>query len=325
MQSEVLDSTFLGKSFTKLDGASFIKRKLEVTLFDNKKKAVFLTILAGFLWGTSFPAIKIGLSYMDPYSFVFLRFLVASISMLFVLSISHNSNLNFGRKRLVLFLGIVNGAAYLLEYAGMLSTSASKSSLLINLSIIWVALLSPFLLKERLGYRKVIGVLVSLLGVFLMTTNLDFASLSKGSFFGDVLVLSAGVSWTFFMLYNKPLTNENTSLTKPMTLLLLFTLLPLFPAFLFSMGSVVSLGFEAWLIIFYTAILCWVVPYYLWLKGLKHLSPVTSAVVLLTEIIVAVLISALFLGEVLTVVSGIGAFLIIAAIMLVSLKSQGKN
>ena len=286
--------------------------------WNKKKTAVAITILAGFLWGTSFPAIKIGLLYMDPYTFVFLRFLVASIAMLFVLSASGQFNLNFSKKRLVLLLGITNGVAYLLEYVGMVFTSASKSSLLINLSIIWVALLCPLLLKEHLGGKKAAGVAVSLLGVFLMTTNLDFASLGQGSVLGDGLVIGAGVAWAFFMLYNKPLASDSKNLVQPMTLLLLCTLLPLLPVALFSFGSVTSLGLEAWLIILYTAILCWVVPYYLWLKGLKELSPVTSAVVLLTEIVVAVAISTFALGEVFTVISGVGAILIVIAILLVS-------
>ena len=277
-----------------------------------------MTILAGFLWGTSFPAIKVGLQYMDAYTFVFLRFLTASLAMLFASVVTRNLNLNFSHKRLILFLGVTNGVAYLLEYVGMVFTSASKSSLLINLSIIWVALLCPLLLKERLGGKKAVGVGVSLLGVFLMTTNLDFGSLGQGSLFGDVLVIGAGVGWAFFMLYNKPLASDSRNLVQPMTLLLLCTLLPLLPAAVLSFGSVVFLGLEAWLIIFYTAILCWVAPYFLWLKGLKHLSPVTSAVVLLTEIIVAVGIASLALGEVFTVVSGLGAVLIVLAILLVS-------
>jgi drug/metabolite transporter (DMT)-like permease len=54
------------------------------------------------------------------------------------------------------------------------------------------------------------------------------------------------------------------------------------------------------------------------LKGLKHISPVTSSIVLLTEIIVAVTISTILLGEVLVFVSGIGACFIVIAILLVS-------
>jgi drug/metabolite transporter (DMT)-like permease len=60
------------------------------------------------------------------------------------------------------------------------------------------------------------------------------------------------------------------------------------------------------------------VPYYFWLKGLEDLSPVTSAIVLLTEIVVAVTISTLFLGEAFTLISGVGAILVVIAILIVS-------
>ena len=96
-------------------------------LASNKSKAVLLTVVAGFLWGTSFPAIKIGLQYMDAYTFVFLRFLVASIVMLSVMLLTKNFSFSFSKKRLVLLLGLVNGVAYLLEYVGMGFTTASKS------------------------------------------------------------------------------------------------------------------------------------------------------------------------------------------------------
>ena len=279
---------------------------------------MLLTILAGFLWGTSFPAIKIGLQYMDAYTFVFLRFLVASIVMLSVMLLTKNFSFSFSKKRLVLFLGVVNGVAYLLEYVGMVFTSASKSSLFINLSAVWVALLCPLLLREHLGGRKAVGVVVSVLGVFLMTTNLSFSSLSQGTIVGDALVIGAGVAWAFFMVYNKPLVSSVKSLVQPMTLLLLFTLLPLLSTGFFSFGTFGSLPLGAWVAIFYTAVFCWVIPYYLWLKGLRYLSPATSAVVLLTEIIVAVVISTLALGETFTVISAVGAVIIILAILLVS-------
>jgi drug/metabolite transporter (DMT)-like permease len=287
-------------------------------LAGDRKKALLLTVLAGFLWGTSFPVIKIGLRYMDAYTFVFLRFLVASLVMLSVLLLTKNFNFKFNKKRLILFLGVANGLAYLMQYIGMVFTTASKSSLFINLSAVWVALLSPMVLKEHLGSKKILGVMVSLFGVLLMTTNLDFSSLSQGALMGDLLVIGAGVTWAFFMVYNKPLVKESSNIVQSMAWLLFFTLLPLLLPASLSAGTFGSLPFDAWLAIFYTAIFCWVIPYYLWLKGLKHISPVTSSVVLLTEVIVAVAIATLTLGEVLTVVSGVGAIFIIIAILIVS-------
>ena len=283
-----------------------------------KRKAVLFTVVAGFLWGTSFPAIKVGLQYMDAYTFVFLRFLVASLAMLSVMLLTRNASFNFKKKRLILFLGVINGVAYLLQYVGMLETPAFASSLFVNLSVVWVALLSPVLLKERLGSRKVAGVLVSLVGVVLMTTNLDFASLGTVDVLGNFLVISAGIVWAVFIIYNKPLVGESNNLVKSTTWLLLFTMIPLLPTAAFSVEKFFVLPLDAWLAIVYTAVLCWVIPYYIWLKGLKHISPVTSSVVLLTEIIVAVAISTIFLGELLTIISAIGSIFIIIAIILVA-------
>ncbi len=86
--------------------------------------------------GNSFPAIKIGLQFVDPYTFVFMRFLIATIALsLLMMLTQRKSRYKSSGKRLILFLGIINGAAYLLQYIGMaelplpnlhyLSTSAS--------------------------------------------------------------------------------------------------------------------------------------------------------------------------------------------------------
>lgn len=162
---------------------------------DIKKKAVLLTVLVGFMWGTSFPAIKIGLQYMDAYTFVILRFLVASLTMLAIMLLTRNFSLSFNKKRLILSLGLVNGAAYLLQYVGMVNASAAASSLYVNLTVIWVALLSPVTLKERIGGKKMVGVLVSLIGIMLMTTNLDFASLATATTLSGFLIIGAGFLW----------------------------------------------------------------------------------------------------------------------------------
>jgi drug/metabolite transporter (DMT)-like permease len=285
-------------------------------VLDTRKKAILMTVAAGFLWGTSFPAIKIGFQYTDEYTFVFLRFLVASLVMLVVALLTKRLSLKFPNKRLILVLGVTNGIAYLLQYVGMVTVSASASSLFVNLSVVWVAVLTPLVFRERLGLKKALGVMVSLVGVVFMTTNLNFASLTQGAVVSDLLVILAGIMWAVFIVYNKPLVNDDT--IKVVTWLLLFTLLPLLPIAPFTVGAFISLPLEAWLAVLYTAILCWVVPYYLWLKGLKHISPVTSSIVLLTEIVVSVTISTLFLGEAFTLISGVGAIFVVIAILIVS-------
>ena len=88
-------------------------------LLSEKGKAVFITILAGVLWGTSFPIIKIGLSTIDPFAFVFWRFLVSSVTLVVVMMFLGKLQLNAANGKLLVLLGIANGAGYLLQYGAM--------------------------------------------------------------------------------------------------------------------------------------------------------------------------------------------------------------
>ena len=294
-------------------------KNLPNQLLSQKSKAVFLTILAGALWGTSFPIIKIGLAYTDPFAFLFWRFLVSSISLVVIMVLLRKLEFKVGDTKLLVFLGIANGAGYLLQYVGMNYTTAAKAALFINLSAMWVALLSPKLLGERFSKIKILGIFFGLVGIVFVSTNLDFSSLMGGQIAGDVMLVTSGVAWAVFMVYNKRLLMNSTSATfQSMTWVLVFTMLSILP-FSFLAGSrFFALSESAWLAVFYTAIVCWVVPYYLWLEGLKHLSASTSTVLLLSEIVIAVLLSILVLKEPVTIFSTIGALLIIIAIALVS-------
>jgi drug/metabolite transporter (DMT)-like permease len=155
---------------------------------------------------------------------------------------------------------------------------------------------------------------------------LDFLSLGQGQLAGDMLLIVSGFAWALFMIYNKKLVINSTMATfQSMTWVLIFTLLSIVPFTVLSGPGFFDLSGWAWLAIVYTAIVCWVLPYYLWLEGLKHLSASTSTVLLLSEIVVAVVGSVIVLKEPLTVFSTVGALLIVIAITLVSLRDKTKT
>jgi drug/metabolite transporter (DMT)-like permease len=298
---------------------------LQKTIISRNQKAILLTIIAGILWGTSFPAIKIGLEYVDAITFVFLRFLIASIVMIIAVVASGNFELKISNKKLIIFLGLTNGVAYLLQYVGMNYTTAAKASLFVNLTTIWVVLISPKAIGEHFGKIKTLGIISGLIGLFLVTTNLNLEIMSEGQLLGDLIVILAGIVWAFFIVYNKILVDKEKGLIQSIIWILPITLIPTIPFVLVSSSSIFQISIEGWLAIFYTAIFCWVIPYYLWLKGLKYISASTSTILLLTEILVATTISVILLEEIITAVTGIGAIFIIAALLLVSKQSNNKN
>ena len=286
---------------------------------NKNRKAILLTIIAATLWGTSFPAIKIGLQYVNETLFVFLRFFIALIVTIIVLILTKKLRFELKKdKKLIVFIGLSNGIAYLLQYFGMNFTSAAKSSLFINLTAIWVALLSIFLINERLNRKKNLAVILGVLGVLLVTTNLNFVILNVEQLFGDLVVISAGIVWAFFIIYNKILMTKRSDTLHVGVWILAITLLPMIPFVLFSINNLFAIPILGWLAIMYTAIFCWIIPYYLWLEGLKHISASNSTILLLTEILVATLIGVFLLNELITFVMGIGFLLILMALFLVS-------
>ena len=295
-------------------------------MLSNKAKAIFFTLLAGALWGTSFPIIKIGLETIDPFTFVFWRFLVSALTLVAVMLALRKLDFRVQNKKLLVFLGIANATGYLLQYVAMNYTTAAKAALFINLSAIWVALLSPKLLGETFSRKKIIGVLVGLMGIVFVSTNLNFSALGEGQMVADLMLIASGLTWAIFMIYNKKLVMNSTSATfQSMTWVLLLTFLSIAPFALLAGPGFFQLSGWAWIAIVWTAIVCWVLPYYLWLEGLKHLSASVSTVLLLSEIVVAVILSIVVLKEPITIFSTIGAFFIIIAIALVSVKDKKIN
>jgi drug/metabolite transporter (DMT)-like permease len=138
-----------------------------------RKGAVIATIAAGLLWGSSFVVVKIGLSDLNPYWFVFLRFSTAALVALVAASLAKKGRetLRLLRHPLVLWLGVTNAAGFVLQFRGQTLTTAGKAALLVNANTIFVAVASWFVLHERLGRAKTLGVAVGMAGVCLVTTG----------------------------------------------------------------------------------------------------------------------------------------------------------
>jgi drug/metabolite transporter (DMT)-like permease len=150
--------------------------------------------------------------------------------------------------------------------------------------------------------------------------------MGEGQLVADLMLIISGLTWAFFMVYNKKLVMNSTSATfQSMTWVLVLTFFSIVPFTVLSGPSFFELSGWAWLAIVWTAIVCWVLPYYLWLEGLKHLSASVSTVLLLSEIVVAVILSIVILKEPITIFSTVGTFFIVIAIALVSVQDKKVN
>jgi drug/metabolite transporter (DMT)-like permease len=294
------------------------------------RRGTLLVLSTAFLWGTTFPATRFGLEdgNLEPYSFLYYRFAVATLALLaYALPARRVDWSMFADWRLV-GLGLINALGYLLQYAAQDRTTASKTSLLVNVNVLITAILAYYLLRERLAASTGVGAVLGVLGVFLLTSNGDLASLrfSNSEFVGDLMAFGTGMCWTVYILTMKHYFTKHphSDVIAVTVVLFVTTLFVLFPIALFTegleyRGNLEGLGAIAYLSVFPTVVALWAYQ-----VGLKTTSAAVSSVLLLFETVVAVALSVMFLSERMTGWTGVGAALTLVATYLVS-KAPGPD
>ena len=289
--------------------------------------ALIQTTMAAALWGTSFPAVSLGLeSGLDPRTFVFLRFALAAPIMIVAAWSLGRTVLPLLRVRAVWIIGALNAVGFLCQFIGQQYTTASVAALLVNMSVVFAAAGSAIFLGEKLGGLKVAGVVLAVIGTLLIITNGDLYANSAASVAGDGLYLVAAAAGAGYILYAKKKTDQVG--WDPVALaacVVIVTAILVLPAAV-TAGSGVAIGEASLAAIAYTAMFNTAIPFVLYQQGLRHLTASSSAVVLMLGIVVAVLISVAFLGETLTPFAWVGALAVLVSIVLVSgVEIRGKT
>jgi len=280
-----------------------------------------LLILSSILWGSSFVSIKIGLEYLDPYNFAFLR-LASAASILLAIQVARR-RFRFGvlKQGSAWLLGLLNCVGFLLQYLGLLFTTAAKTALLVDLNVVIIAILSWRFFQESFGRQKQLGVLLGVLGAVMITTNGDLSSvLTTGQLFGDVLVFSSGMVWALFVvLHKRVFMKKDQDVIELSTVVMIATTLLLFPIAVI-LGSLPSsnIPIQGWVIVAYSAVACTVLPYAMWVAALKAVTATVAAVVGMLEIVAAMILSSIFLGEAYNTVTLVGALLVLIALFAVA-------
>jgi|Deesub1362B_J571_1020462.scaffolds.fasta_scaffold15831_2 drug/metabolite transporter (DMT)-like permease len=285
---------------------------------EKKGRYVGFSLLAGIFWGLSFPIVKYGLGFLKPFWFSALRM---AFGCLLLIPFLKDKRVLLHLRPEYWLLGIFNALGFLLQFVGMRYTSASKASFYVNTNLIFIALFSWLVFRERFGLRKLGGIVLALAGLYFLSLGTQpISALFSGELKGDLLVLSAGFAWSWFVIINKRVVGDaRQSVLETVTLFLFTTSLLMLPvAFLFEglPGPVSSRG---WVVILLSASVALALPFYLWTLGLEGLTPTVSALLILVEILVATGISFLFLGERLQPIEQFGAFLLLVAMVLASL------
>lgn len=286
--------------------------------------AIWMTVGAASFWGTSFPVIKWGLAFVGPHTFALLRFLIAALVTVVIGLVLGKFSIHIFRRKILWGLALFNSLGFAFQFVALELTTASKTSLLVSLNLLFVAIASRWVFREEFPVRKILSLLAAFVGVFLLTTRGDLSVLSGLEFRGDMLALGSGISWAGFIVLQKHLEEKETvDLTELFGGLMPLTALFLLPFFLiYEPQGLFIIERTGWLAVLYIGIFCTAIAYYLWGEGLKSLTATSSTILILFEVVVALSLSIAWLGESFTLLTALGAALVLAAITGVSFPEE---
>ena len=278
-----------------------------------------MTLMAAFIWGTSFVVIRWGLLFISPMKFVFLRFLIAFITFILLSKFYFNER-NLCKilfDRLILIAGIFNALGYIFQFLGQAYTYATNASLLVNLSGVFVAIIAHFLLNEKLTMFRAGAISLAFIGTIMLITELSPTTLFQRTFIGDLICLLSGLSWAFYIVLSKKVAYKK--INEISLLAVWFFYVVTFSAPFALLEKTSNISFQAFIAVLYTSIFCTAIAFLLWFKGLKILEAVTSSVYFLIEIIISAIFEAIIFGLYFSTIKIVGAILICLGIILIDI------
>jgi O-acetylserine/cysteine efflux transporter len=131
-----------------------------------------LMLLVQLLWGVNFTVAKYGLDDFAPIFFVALRFSIVAVLLVFVVGLPKR-----GMLKQLLPLSLTMGVMHFtLIFLGMQNLGAGISSIAVQLQTPFAAILAHFFLNERLGWRRIAGMVIAFVGVALIGTQDDMTT-----------------------------------------------------------------------------------------------------------------------------------------------------
>lgn len=251
-----------------------------------------------------------------------IAFLRAVIGSLFLVGVSFlvKQKISLPEIKENLLLLIISGAAigfnWILLFQAYKYTTISNATLSYYFAPIFVIILAPFILKEKLTAVKIGCVVTALVGLFLVV-NVGGSS-TTGNYnhiLGILYGLSAAVLYASVILMNKfikKLSGFETTLIQLLSAaLVLLPYVTLVDNMNFSSLSSKSVVFILVVGIIHTGI-----AYFLYFTSMKELKGQSIAILSYIDPISAVIIAALFLGESMNLLQIIGGILILGSTLL---------
>ncbi|MGC9068877.1 MAG: DMT family transporter [Thermoprotei archaeon] len=272
-----------------------------------------MVFIAAFVWGTTGVAVKI--IYSDgvkPLTLIFLRMLLATPLYALLAYVNKLNLLQFSfDKKVILTYGLILIPAFNLTYFTALNiTKVSNAAFLLYTAPIFVAILSPLIIREKLTMIKIIAVMISMIGIFLII-RFDVSELVLG----DVIALLAGIIYSLFFIAGRMIKHSPIIVNLYSSMIASIVFLP------FAVLNGFNIPSSSMIYIMYLVIFPTFLSYTFYLKGLTMTNAIDASVIATVEPLSATMLGVMIINEQFTINTIFGGLLILVASIIITLKS----
>ncbi|QCR21257.1 DMT family transporter [Pontibacter sp. SGAir0037] len=284
--------------------------------------ALFLVAL---IYGSNYSIAKeVMPAYVGPYGLIILRVVSAAIFFGVFSRLVIKEKIRGWADNLRSVACGITGIAFnqLCFFGGLNLTAPINAALLMVISPVVVLLFSALLLKERVGWKKITGIVVACLGALLLISSSHTAS-GTGNWLGDVLIILNATSFGLYLVLVKPLMAKYKAVTVVSRIFAVGAVIVV-P---FGLNQLLAPDYSAfpltiWLAIAFMIIGVTIITYLLNTWALKYANPTLVAIYIYLQPVLAILIAVGFGKDSFTLQKALYALLIFAGVYMVSMTKQ---
>lgn len=281
-------------------------------------------VMVAALWGGTFISGRVVAQVMPHLTISALRFIVA-LAILVAIAKRYEGGLpklNVQQFGATFLLGLTGVFAYNIFFlAALQRIPAGKTALLVSLSPIMTALIVSFILREKLGLKRWIGITMALTGVSIIVTHGQllngWQAISQSFELGEGFMFLAVCSWVAYTITSR-------FALKGLSPIAATTYATLFGAILLSIGAIFELPqltaqmftVTNMAAIFYLGAFGTAVAFIWYSEGVKSIGPARTVVFTNLVPVFGVLFGALLLNEPILPSMLIGGVIVISGVFL---------
>jgi drug/metabolite transporter (DMT)-like permease len=287
---------------------------------------------AVIFWGFSFIATKVALREMNPFTLLTLRFGIGGLLLLLVQLQKDRRFLkafSFKDWVSIIFLATVGISGHtLLQAFGLLYTTAIHTGWIVAIMPIFITVAARFYLGEAITLRKIGGIVLGFLGIFLVISKGVFSlSIFRfGSTFGDSLILISALTWTAFTVGGRGFLSRSSPLAAITPMMIVGCLITFpFTWLKWEWNLLFHLSTAAWMGILFLGVFCSGLAYLFWYSALEKKDSSMVGMYLYLEPFVTLIGAYFLLGEEIQWITLMGGGMILLGVYLATRKSSSHS